>query len=57
MQREAGIDLMDLNASLLLSDYAVFRYSFDELTSPEHADVLWLYLSGSVVVMMLRKRL
>lgn len=39
------------------SDYAVFRYSFNELTSPEHADVLWLYLSGSVVVMMLRKRL
>lgn len=39
------------------SDYAVFRYSFNEWTSPEHADVLWLFLSGSVVVMMLRKRL
>lgn len=48
---------MDLNASLLLSDYAVFRYYSNEWTSPEHADVLWLYLSGSVVVMMLRKRL
>lgn len=46
-----------ISIQIFCSDYAVFRYSFNEWTSPEHADVLWLYLSGSVVVMMLRKRL